>query len=109
MSSNQLRWAKARQKFVAKLENICARTRPRVASFWLPDEVILYVGKATSLSTRVRQYYSTPLGARSPHAGGHFLKTLSILGELTVHFATTVEPGPTEDAALSFFCSRVSE
>src|SRR5438105_6849184 len=75
----------------------------RVASFWLPDEVILYVGKATSLSTRVRQYYSTPLGARSPHAGGHFLKTLSILGELTVHFATTVEPGAAEDAALSFF------
>ena len=29
----------------------------RIQSFWLPDEVILYIGKATSLSSRVNQYY----------------------------------------------------
>ena len=49
----------------------------RVAAFWLRDEVIVYVGRATSLSLRLRQYYRTPVGARRPHAGGYFLKLLS--------------------------------
>ena len=49
----------------------------RVSAFWLPDEVILYIGLAgTSVRKRVRQYYRTPLGARKPHAGGWFLKLL---------------------------------
>ena len=36
----------------------------RVAAFWLRDEVIVYVGRATSLSLRLHQYYRTPVGAR---------------------------------------------
>lgn len=32
------------------------------------------------------------LGARSPHAGGWFMKTLSVLGELHVHYATCSDP-----------------
>ena len=43
----------------------------RIRRFWIPDEVILYIGLAgTSLSGRVGQYYNTPIGRRSPHAGG---------------------------------------
>lgn len=54
-----------------------------VATFWLPDETIVYIGKAgTSLRARVGQYYSTPLGARSPHAGGWFRKLLQDFPEL---------------------------
>lgn len=42
----------------------------RLRAFWLPEEVVLYVGLAgTSVRKRVRQYYSTPLGRQAP-AGG---------------------------------------
>lgn len=82
----------------------------RLSRFWLPDEVILYVGLAgTSLRTRIRQYYSTPLGARSPHAGGHWLKTLEDLTQLYVHFASMPEPAAAERAMLDRFCTSVSD
>jgi len=54
----------------------------RIASFWLPDEPIVYIGLATSLRSRVSGFYRTPIGARRPHAGGWLLKTLSILDRL---------------------------
>src|SRR5439155_16796454 len=60
----------------------------RVAAFWLPDEAILYIGLAgSSLRQRVGAYYQAPLGARSPHAGGYFLKLLANLHDLSVHYA----------------------
>jgi hypothetical protein len=80
----------------------------RLASFWLRDEVVLYVGKATSLSQRVAQYYATPLGARRPHAGGHFLKTLSNLDQLHVHDAVSPDPPRSEHLMLEAFCAAVS-
>ncbi len=44
-----------------------AALRRRLAAFWLPDEVIVYIGLAgTSLQQRVDQYMRTRLGARSP-------------------------------------------
>ena len=33
---------------------------------------------AQPLRTRVRQYYTTPLGAAKPHKGGWWLKTLAV-------------------------------
>ena len=82
----------------------------RLAAFWLPDEVVLYVGLAgTSLATRIDQYYRTELGARSPHAGGWFLKTLSVLPELRIHYATCSDPDGCEDAMLAAFSAGVSE
>lgn len=61
-----------------------------LSQWWLPNTSILYIGKADQpLSSRVGQYYRTPLGARSPHAGGYWLKTLSVLPDLWVHFAET--------------------
>jgi hypothetical protein len=81
----------------------------RVASFWLPGEVILYIGLAgTSLRARVDQYYRTPLGARRPHSGGWFLKLLANLDELFVHFAVTDDPEGAEFRALEAFCAYVS-
>lgn len=51
----------------------------RLATFWLPDEVVLYIGLAgASVRKRVRQYYRTPLGDKRPHAGGWWLKTLTV-------------------------------
>lgn len=80
----------------------------RVAGFWLPDETIVYVGLATTLSSRVGDYYRTPIGARRPHAGGCFLKLLAILDQLSVHFAPCGTPAAAEDAMLSAFCANVS-
>jgi hypothetical protein len=82
----------------------------RLAAFWLPDEVVLYIGLAgTSLAKRVGQYYLTALGARSPHAGGWFLKTLAVLPELRVHFASCSDPAKAESEMLEAFCASVSD
>ena len=82
----------------------------RLAAFWLPDEVVLYIGLAgTSLAKRVGQYYLTALGARSPHAGGWFLNTLSVLSELHVHYAPSPDPARAEGRMLEAFRSSVSE
>jgi len=81
----------------------------RIASFWLPDEVVLYIGKTDgALQNRVGQYYRTPLGARRPHSGGWFLKTLGNLDDLWVHYATTEEPVAAESSMLAQFMSEVS-
>jgi hypothetical protein len=80
----------------------------RLSDFWLSDEVIVYIGLAASLRSRVGGYYRTPLGARKPHAGGHFLKTLANLHDLFVHYATTEDPGVCEQRMLKRFCKNVS-
>ncbi len=83
----------------------------RLACYWLPDEAIVYVGKATSLRQRLRQYYSTPLGDRRPHAGGHWIKTLANLRFLTVHYAEIsggIDPEDVERGMLTTFARNVS-
>jgi hypothetical protein len=81
----------------------------RIRRFWIPDEVILYIGLAgTSLSIRLGQYYLTPIGARRPHAGGYFLKLLSNLNQLQVHHARCPDPEFAEDGMLRRFCEHVS-
>lgn len=81
----------------------------RVQGFWLADEVILYLGLATSLSQRLGQCYNTPIGARRPHAGGYFLKLLTNLGSLWVHCARCSDPKRAESEMLGRFCASVSE
>ena len=81
----------------------------RIGEFWLPDESVLYIGQTTSsLRKRVRQYLKTPLGDRKPHAGGHWIKTLSILNETFVHFAKSPDPKGVEQELLQAFVDRVS-
>jgi len=81
----------------------------RLQAFWLPEEVIVYAGLAgTSLRRRVGQYYKTPLGARRPHAGGWWLKTLSVLDELWVHYAATPDDAAAEVAMLQHFAAHIS-
>lgn len=84
--------------------------RAAIAAWWIPTETALYIGKASgSLRTRVGQYYRTPLGRRSPHAGGWFLKTLANLEDLWVHFAEAKQPEEAEKAALAAFVSGIAE
>jgi len=85
------------------------RLTARIRRFWIPDEVILYIGLAgISLSGRVGQYYNTPIGRPRPHAGGYFLKLLSNLGELWVHYAECPNFETAESEMLQRFCARVS-
>jgi len=82
----------------------------RVRAFWLPDEVILYIGLAgTSLTNRLSQYYRTRLGGRSPHAGGWFLKLLTNLDQLYVHWSESMAPSDAEDRMVAAFCANVSD
>src|SRR4029077_17470793 len=82
----------------------------RLSSFWLPDEVVLYVGLAgTSMAKGVGQYHVTALGACSPHAGGWFLKTLSVLPNLQVPYGGSSNPCEAEDRMLEAFCAKVPE
>lgn len=80
----------------------------RLQGMWLQNEAVQYVGKATSLQSRVRQYYTTPLGARSPHAGGWPLKMLDCLDDLWVHYSVSARPELAEQLALSAFVDTVS-
>ena len=80
--------------------------------FWLPDENIIYIGKATSLSKRIGQLVRHKLGRRSPHAGGHWLKALSRIEGLHVYFSecASVDAAETsESAALDLFMAQVTE
>lgn len=80
----------------------------RLAAIWVPDEPVIYIGKATGLNSRVSQYYTTRLGARSPHAGGWPLKVLSNLESLWVHWATSDMPELAEQKALAAFVHGIS-
>lgn len=80
----------------------------RLQTMWLTPEPILYIGLAgTSVRHRVLQYYRTPLGARSPHAGGWPIKVLASLEGLWVHFAATAAPSIAERAMVDKFSRQV--
>ncbi len=81
----------------------------RLRAFWPDDEPVLYVGKAdVPIRKRVQQYYRTPIGARSPHKGGWFLKMLADLDALWVHLATSAQPKDDEEAILGTFADGMS-
>jgi transcription elongation factor GreA len=80
----------------------------RLHRFWLPDQPVLYVGmSAASIGARVAAYYRTPLGDPRPHAGGHWLKTLSGLDRLRVWWAETEAAEEYEDGLLEAFAAAV--
>jgi hypothetical protein len=89
----------------------------RLRRFWFPDESVLCIGCAGprkrrppqgEVSKRVGDYYSTPIGARSPHAGGWFLKMLSNMAAVHVHYGYCVDVLTAEDAMLGRFAKHVS-
>src|SRR5664279_6473530 len=81
----------------------------RLGEFWLPDETVVYIGMTNlSIGGRVGAFVKTPLGDRRPHAGGHWLKTLTVLPELLAWWAPTAAPEEYEDALLSAFAKAVT-
>lgn len=82
----------------------------RLASFWLPDQVVLYVGATeVSIGGRVAAMERTVLGDRRPHSGGHWLKTLTVMPTARVWWARTDAVEEYEDALLASFAGGVSE
>lgn len=77
-------------------------------AMWVDGETVLYIGLASrSVRSRVTQYYGTPLGARSPHAGGWPIKTLAGLASLHVHVSPSEDPEGAERAMLDAFMAGV--
>ncbi len=83
----------------------------RLRSFWLPDESILYIGKAEkqTLSERICQFYNHKVGKKSPHTGGYWLKLLSYHKETYIHLIKTKNSKVIEEEMLQFFIGHVSE
>ena len=80
----------------------------RLASFWLSDQVVLYVGSTTeAIGRRVDELVRTPPGDPAPHAGGGWLKTLRGLNQARVWWAETDAPEEYEDAILAAFAQAV--
>lgn len=87
----------------------------RLTEFWLPDESILYIGKApkrksnSGISCRVMEYFTTIIGYRSPHSGGQWIKTLKDLKSYTVYYGACNNPAGIKKEMMSFFMGNVSE
>ena len=79
----------------------------RLAEMWVPGQPIVYIGLAgTSVRDRVRQFYSTAIGARAPHAGGWPVKMLDS-AKLWVHYGASVDPDLTEQTMIQAFVDSV--
>lgn len=89
--------------------------KERLDEFWYPDEIILYIGKTSgatqNLKIRLSQFYRHILGKKSPHRGGHWIKTLSCLNELNVYWGIVEDEDPyeIEQQMIEYFLQRVSE
>jgi len=81
----------------------------RLRGFWLGQQPVLYIGRSNaSLGGRLAAFYATPLGARRPHAGGNWVRTLSSLTSLRIWWAETDAAEEYEDALLATFAAAVS-
>ena len=81
----------------------------RLAAFWLPSHSVIYVGATSApIAERIGDFYATPLGDRSPHAGGHWIKTLRLLRECWVSWAIAEDPFGSEDELLTRFAATAS-
>ncbi|MGD0018296.1 MAG: transcription elongation factor GreA [Candidatus Limnocylindrales bacterium] len=81
-----------------------AELQTRLASFWLPGQVILYVGSSQkSVGARLSGMYKTPLGERRPQSAGYWLNTLRDVHRTRIWWSPTAEGELWEDALLDRF------
>ncbi len=80
----------------------------RLAAFWLPSQVVLYIGATNaSIGGRLEAMSATTLGDRRPHAGGHWLHVLRSLPTTRLWWAVTDAVEEYEDALLTAFADAV--
>ena len=76
----------------------------RLASFWLPDQAIIYIGSSLkAVSARLAGMYKTPLGERRPQPAGYWLKTLHDLSKARIWWSPTSDPELYEDQLVTAF------
>ena len=81
-----------------------AELQTRLASFWLANQVILFIGSSQkSVGARLSGMYKTPLGERRPQPSGYWLKTLRDLGRTRIWWSPTAEGELWEDALIDRF------
>jgi transcription elongation factor GreA len=86
------------------------RLAARLAAFWLPSQVVLYVGATpSSIAARARALRETALGDRRPHSGGHWLHVLGGIDGTRIWWAATDAVEESEDALLAAFADGVPE
>ncbi len=79
-------------------------------SMWLPGESVVYIGlTGRSVRKRMDEFYRTPVGARSPHAGGWPIKMLDAAVPIWVHFGAADDPDGAERAMMQRFLDGVRE
>ena len=82
----------------------------RLASFWLPDQVVLHIGStAGSVAGRVAAIAKTVPGNAKPAASGLWLHFLRNLGELRVWWAGTTALEEYEDGLLEAFAAGITD
>ena len=80
----------------------------RLEQFWIPSTRVLFIGATDgSIGGRVEAIRNTPLGARRPHPGGHWLHALTGLETARVWWAATSAVEESEDGLLTAFAETV--
>ena len=75
--------------------------------FWVPDEVIIYIGRAKQLKRRLHQFRRHVYGRTSPHSGGQAILLLE--GAKTITWAEVEDYGKAEAALIDAFCAHVGQ
>ena len=100
---------------IDKIEVSFESLKRRLSQFWLSDENILYIGKAPkrkngdAIGNRLKEYYDTKIGDRSPHSGGQWVKVLKNLSSLYVYFGNCKYPGKIELKMFDYFMNNISQ
>lgn len=92
-------------KLTYNLETI----KHRLSKFWLFDENVLYIGKASNLRQRIRNFYNYKAGNRGPHAGGYWIKLLKNLKNLYVYYIECPNCNKIEGDMMRIFEENVSD
>lgn len=86
------------------------KVKEYLESFWLSDEVIIYIGMAdpNTIRNRLTKYWDHHLGDKHSHSGGHWLKTFyeSNQDELLVYWAITNDAEKIEKILLEKFSKK---
>jgi hypothetical protein len=74
-------------------------------SYWLPDQTIIYIGRAKQLRRRLRQFRRHVYGRTSPHRGGQAILLLN--SAKTITWAEVPDYGKAEAALIDAFHEAV--
>jgi transcription elongation factor GreA len=87
-----------------------AELQSRLASFWLPDQMIVFIGSSQkSVGARLAGMYKTPLGERRPQPTGYWLQTLKDLNKVRIWWAPATDPELYEDTLLEAFLKAAGQ